>query len=321
MLTKLVRECRKYLSEGLSVDNVIQVLEQSSLFGDNELKNKCLAQIAYNAKVVLTGAEILSTSPQTMETILNMDKLLVKEIVLYETCVAWAAHQLQIQRSTENSTDEMIREILGDLLYKIRFPTMDATEFAEISECRRPSILTEKEKTSIYYFLVTNKKCSRLMFSTERRRLGEEIWVERAVTCLHGPWMETPSPAVNAINFSTDHNILLTGVGLYMGFAGAGYEVDVEILHSNNSLFKKKLTVPATGDGDQFKVPLDVPVFMKSGYIYSVKTVPYERIRYYSDPCRAMCKKDNVIFTFSNHPDSKKTNAIYGQIPRLYFCI
>src|SRR6218665_3068191 len=87
MLLKLVRDCGKCLSKGLCVDNVIHVLEQSSLFGDNELKSKCLQLITQNAKAVLTGSEILSASPQTMETILSIDKLSVKETIIYETCV------------------------------------------------------------------------------------------------------------------------------------------------------------------------------------------------------------------------------------------
>src|SRR6218665_1560788 len=83
MLPKLVRGCRKCLLEGLNASNVIQVLEQSLLFSDNELKSKCLELISNNAKEVLTGSEILSASPPTIETILNMEKLSVKEIVIY----------------------------------------------------------------------------------------------------------------------------------------------------------------------------------------------------------------------------------------------
>src|SRR6218665_1783979 len=201
MLPKLVREWEKCLSEGLNVSNVIQVLEQTSLFIDNELMSKCLQLIDNNAKVVLTESEILSASKQTMETILNMDKLSVKEIVVYETCVAWAKHQLQSQRSTENTTDEIIREILEDLLYKIRFPKMEVTEFAEISEGK--SILTAEEKTSIYYFLTTKTKLTGFMFSTEGR-LGEALWTERAVTCvgLIEGWYQ--KPGLDAINFTTD---------------------------------------------------------------------------------------------------------------------
>src|SRR6218665_2546528 len=244
MLPSLVRECGKRLSEDLSVNNVIHVLEQSSLFNDDGLESKCLELIVMNSKAVLTGTEITSASAQTMKTILQIDRIPIKEVAIYETCLAWARHQILTQLSTENPTDQQIREMLGDLLYRIRFPTMGVTEFAEISEDN--NVLTGEEKASIYYFLTTRKKSSRLMFLTDRR-FGEEVWIERTVICLPGSWRSTP--IVDAINVTTNQNILLTGIGLYKGPTGAGYEVDVEISQDTTSLFKKRLTVPpTTGD-------------------------------------------------------------------------
>src|SRR6218665_1604735 len=87
MLPKLVRECGKCLSEGLTVNNVIQVLEQSSLFNEDGLKSKCLELIVKKAKAVLTGTEIISASAQTMKTILQMDRIPIKEATIYETCL------------------------------------------------------------------------------------------------------------------------------------------------------------------------------------------------------------------------------------------
>jgi len=315
MLPKLVSECRHYLSESLDVTNVIEILEQSSLLDDNELKNECLALLARNAKAVLTGIEIMTASMQSMETILEMDCIRVREIVLYETCLAWTKYQLQIHDSTKDPTDQDIREKLGDLLFKIRFPTMELTEFAEITEGK--NVLTGEEKASVYYFLATKKKSSQLRFSTVRRRRGEEVFIERVVTCTHGPWNSVSK--TDAINFTTNHGILLTGIGLYTGYSGVGYGVDVEILQSKESLFKKNLKVPSTGDANQLKVLIDVPISITSGVIYSVKAVSKADIGHYGQICQAVCTKENVTFTFSKHPASAYTSESRGQIPRLYF--
>src|SRR6218665_2270288 len=150
MVSKLVRECQNYLSGSLNVNNVIEFLEQSLLFHDDELKSKCLKLFAWNTETVLRGTEIMTASRQSMETILEMDDIPVREIVLYKTCLAWTKHQLQIEGSTEDPTDQDIREKLGDLLYKIRFPTMEVIEFADISEGK--TVLTAEEKASVYYF-------------------------------------------------------------------------------------------------------------------------------------------------------------------------
>jgi len=215
----------------------------------------------------------------------------------------------------ENPTDLQMREVLGDLLYKIRFPVMKPTEFAEISSGN--NLLTAEEKESIYYFLVTKKVGCQVKFPTGRR-VGEEVWIDRTVNCLTTQWHSAPN--VDAINFATDHNILLTGIGLYTGYNGRGYEVDVEILQAFNSLFKNRVTVPYTGNTEPFKILFDEPIFIPAGVIYSVRALSSDSIGHYGQLCQAMCIKETVTFTFSRHTESLSTTEICGQIPRLYFC-
>jgi len=314
MVSKLVRECQNYLSGSLNLQNVMEFLEQSLLVHDDELKSKCLKLLAGNAEAVLTGEEIMTASAQSMETILEMDNIPVREIVLYETCLAWTKYQLEIEGSTEDPTDQDIREKLGDLLYKIRFPTMELTEFAEINDGK--NVLTGEEKASIYYFLATKKTGSQLMFSTKRR--AQNYFIERVVTCRTGQW--NSESVVDAITFTTNEDILLTGIGLYTGYDGNGYAVDIEILQSTESLFKKRFKVPSTGDGNQFQVLIDAPIHITAGLHYSVIAVPDASIGHYGAPCQAVCTKENVTFTFSKHRESDSTSEIKGQIPRLYFC-
>src|SRR6218665_800257 len=147
MVSKLVRECQNYLSGSLSVNNVIEFLEQSLLFHDDELKSKCLKLLVWNAKAVLTGTKIMAASTQSVETILDMDIISALEVVLYETCFAWDKQQLKIEGSTEDPTEQDIRKELGDLLYKIRFSTMELTEFAELTEGK--NVLTGEEKALV----------------------------------------------------------------------------------------------------------------------------------------------------------------------------
>src|SRR6218665_369187 len=221
MLPALVRECGEYLAEDLKVNNVIQVLETSFIIEDAELESNCRRLIVREAETFFTGTEILSASPQTMGVILQMDKIPLKEVVIYNTCIAWAKHQFQLNNPLEDQpTDLQIREILGDLLFKIRFPIMEVSEFAEISEGK--SILTPEEKMPIFYYLATKTKGSQLLFSTESRGFGEEVWIERTVARVDGHWYAPP--VVDAIDFTVNRDILLTGIGLYTAYRSAGYE-------------------------------------------------------------------------------------------------
>lgn len=185
MLPKLVRECHKCLLESLDINNVIHFLEQSLHFDHQQLTSDCLKLISMNAKTVLTGAEILSASRQVMKAILEAQAIPVRETVIYETIINWAKHQFRSAMPAEGLTDLQIRETIGDLLYKIRFPVMKPSEFAEITVgC---TVLTAEEKESIYYFLSTKKKTSELKFPTERR-IGEEVWVDRKVNSVDTDW-------------------------------------------------------------------------------------------------------------------------------------
>src|SRR6218665_3552428 len=253
MLTNLVKDCRECLLKNLNISNTIDILDQSLLLDEPELKSKCFELISVNAVNVLTGAEILSASRLVLEAVLEADCIPVRESVIYETAVNWAKRQLQSAKPGEIPTGLQIREALGNLLYKIRFPVMKATEFAEISSGN--SLLTAEEKESVYYFLVTEKKDGLLKFPTERR-IREEVWIDRAtVVCSSVKWRST-SDFLDAINFQTDQDILLTGLGLYSGCSEKGYNVDVQILQSSNSLYKMSATVPYTGNSTPSKVLL-----------------------------------------------------------------
>src|SRR6218665_1391799 len=225
MVPKLVRECVKRILNGIDVSNVIRILEQGLVFRDKDLTEECLKVFGLNSKYLITGTEIMSASRQAMEAILEMDNLLCNETEIYNATISWAKQQIRRDRSIDNPTDDEIRRTLGDLLFKLRFPTMAPDEFAKVTQGR--NVLTSEEKESIYYVLATKVYDFPLKFPT-KRRVGEELWVDRAVSVTTGEWIYD-TKTVDAIHFKTDQDIVLTGVGLYTGHNGSGYGVDVEV--------------------------------------------------------------------------------------------
>ena len=315
MLSKVVRECRKCLLKNLNTDNVIHFLEQSLRFGHPELERDCLKLIYLNSKAVFAGAKILSASREVLKLILESPVLPVNESVICETAIKWAKCQLQ----GVAPTDLKIRETLGDLLYCIHFPIMKPSEFAEISV--ENELLTAEEKESIYYFLSTKKKIRQLKFST-KRRIGRERWVDRtesdsSVDC----WDPSSDRYLGENNFKTDQDILLTGIGLYRARCTSGYNIDVEILQMDSSLFKKSGHVPSSEDSGPLKVELDDPIVILAKVLYSVKTKCYDHIHNTRELCKSVCTKGNIKFTFvDNQTEAPSTYERGGQIPRLYFC-
>lgn len=191
---------------------------------------------------------------------------------------------------------------------------MEVTEFARISGRQEYS---ESRGESIN-LLLSNHKDSQLLFKTESRGFDKEELVERTTaTCT--VLKRSSELAIDAFDFKTNRDILLSGIGLYTGRDGADYEVDVEILQSTKSLFKRKLTVPSTGNAKPFEVLVNEPIFIRVGVDYSVSALSRGYIDHYGRVSALVCTEGNVTFTFSHNLQSRYTVPIYGQIATLYF--
>jgi len=318
MLPKLVRECGKRILKGIDVSNVIRMLEQGLVFRDKDLTEECLKVFGLNSKYLITGTEIMSASRQAMEAILEMDNLLCNEIEVYAATINWAKQQIHRDRSIDNPTDEEIRRTLGDLLFKLRFPTMKPDEFAKVTQGR--NVLTLEEKESIYYVFATKEYDFPQKFPTKSREV-DEFWVDRALSVTTGEWIYD-TKTVDTIDFKTDQDIVLTGVGLCTGLNGSGYDVDVEVLQSENSCFKKRVSVPYTGDSTPFKIPMDKRIIVRAGVVHTITTLAHSGVGYYGDPCQPVCTSGSVTVTFPNRlgfSSKLTTSDTFGQIPRLYF--
>lgn len=321
LLPVLSKQCCDCLQKNLSTSNAVNVLEHSLLFDEKELSRECLRLISLNSETVLKGVEILSASQSTMDSILSLNLMASTELDIYEACINWAKyHVLSDGGSVEDPTDDQIRATLGRLLYKIRFPTMDAVDFARLSMKR--GVLSSEEKEAVYYYFVTKERVSELMFSTEKR-WGEEVSIDRSLSCITGNWRYS-TPTVDAINFKADCDILLTGVGLYPGHLQTGYDVDFEVLESSKSLFKRRTSVPHSANAIPWKVSLDRPIVISAGVVYTIKAFAHDYIGFYGSPCEPVCSTGKVTITFTGYTGTETaktaTSEAYGQIPRLFFC-
>lgn len=322
LLPVLSKQCCDCLVKNLSASNAVNVLEHGLLFDETELIRECLRLISLNSETVLKGVEILSASKSTMDRILSLNLMASTELDVYEACVNWAKYRMVADGGcAENPNDDQIRETLGDLLYKIRFPTMDPVDFARLSVNR--GVLSCEEKEAVYYYFVTKERVAGLVFSAEKR-WGEEVFVDRTVSCITGNWKYS-TPTVDAINFKADCGVLLTGVGLYPGHLQTGYDVDFEVLESSKSLFKRRTSVPHSASAVPWKVSLDRPIVIGAGVVYTIKAFAHDYIGFYGSPCEPVCSTGKVTITFTGYAggaDLAKTatNETYGQIPRLFFC-
>lgn len=65
------------------------------------------------------------------------------------------------------------------------------------------------------------------MFSTEPRGFGEEVSIQ--LEAAHAPAKWEATQDVDAIEYTTNQDILLTSIGLYEGDNGVPYDVDFAV--------------------------------------------------------------------------------------------
>lgn len=223
----LERLCVDFLKKNISIENALILLSQARLFDEAQLAAQCLEVIDKNAMYALQTPELLDIDLDTLMAILKRDTLGVREIKLWQTCLAWSRNKCQ-KSLTNNQiiTPEMIRQTLGGALKLIRFPLMAPEEFAQGPA--QSGILTDKEVISIFlYFNLPAKSYKLCEFDDEPRSTFKEYTVNRFRQGeVEHRW--SYSDAFDRIRFKCDRRLFIAGFGLY-GSIREPFEYQVQI--------------------------------------------------------------------------------------------
>ncbi|XP_060588383.1 BTB/POZ domain-containing protein 6-like [Ruditapes philippinarum] len=167
-LSGLSKLCFSYLETGMSVANVCKILEQAHIYNETNLHDKCLTYILSNATDVLKTHAFNDLCSECVGAIIRSDDIKADEDSIFEAMVLWSTNECRRQKKP--STDIYRREVMGPLLYLIRFPTMDVSYFTHRVSFR--DILSHDEAVSIYqYFHGEERQLSKLFNKNERNRL------------------------------------------------------------------------------------------------------------------------------------------------------
>ena len=138
-LLSLAKVCVKYLGKELRASNACSILEHSRFFEETELAKKCLKKIEENTPEALECQDVMDVSRETLITILDSTDLSMDEDKIFERCYDWAFAKRQ--------GNETVRDVLGDALFKIRFPLMAVQRFTDIMTNKH--VLTPHEQVEI----------------------------------------------------------------------------------------------------------------------------------------------------------------------------
>ena len=270
-----------------------------------------ISKIAY---LVFSAEEFVHLSHGALEDIISMDSLVgCNERQVYESCVKWARQQLR-ESGNENPSDEDIRDKLGNVLYKIRFPTMTQKIFAELTA--HSAVLSAEEKHDVYVYMILRTKLKTLKFVTERR-------TDDAVSRFNKTGVRHSCGPTDAVSIKATVDIVLTGVGLYGGIGASSHDVTLQVLKGSHTLSKTETKMVSDGSLKPIKIELEKPVHVHANTLYTVAAVMKGPKTWSGEDGKSACdfpKSGRITFSEYQKYDNG-TNVRYGQIPQLFYCM
>ena len=143
LLDGLVEHCELFLNTKITTDNVCTILDDCIRYNENELVDTCHHFVDRNVKNVVNSDHFQRISEAGLRVLLSSDLLgEVEEVDLFKACIKWA----QMQQTGDDKGRRSVRDILGPLLYEVRFVgRMSVKEICDI----RHDILTSDEQLAL----------------------------------------------------------------------------------------------------------------------------------------------------------------------------
>ena len=118
----------------------------STWFPSRDLRTNALECILKIGEPCLESTSFLSLSSECLRLVIESDDLMCEEDIIYQKIIEWSTTRCQEQNLTQN--DENIRQVLGDLLYLVRFPILERKYFTE--NVSKRSLLPLDEIVKVY---------------------------------------------------------------------------------------------------------------------------------------------------------------------------
>lgn len=338
----LVKICADFLRAKMTPETVCEIMEQAHTYDIRDLKNMCLQFIFENGNSVLMSAGFKELCFDCVQQIIKSDDLFVEESDVYIALTSWATKECGRRNLEALGVNK--RAVLGSLLFKVRFPTMDRIFFTDIVSS--DDILTDAEKIALFQHMFGSFSKQDLAFSDVKREA-------RLIKCFRFPKNEQGGincePGFKNSNFGIDvrssEDIMLQGLILFGAcssstgsnqsdshFKGVAptqpiADQHVKIIVSGVPLNQSETL---TFEYDNVDVPLQElyhlflkePVLLKKGRMYAIHVkldlfLPYQT--YSGVNGLSEVDSGSIKFNFFTHQSLIATTVEKGQIAGLLF--
>ena len=130
LLLGLTTKCTDFLSKHLNASNACAIYDQSLLFQEVDLTERCMNLIQRRTRAAFAAETATNISQNTLSKILVSERFSLWETDVFKFTMKWV--EAKCNKQDKEVTGGNMRGVLGQCLYKIRFPTFESREFAQI---------------------------------------------------------------------------------------------------------------------------------------------------------------------------------------------
>lgn len=333
-LKGLTNLCFQFLDAEMHDETVSKIMEQAHIYSETGLYEKCLRYTLTNGNAVLRKPGFADLCSDCVARIIKSDDLRASEEAVFEGCMTWA--NAECRRQKKQPTDEARREVLGKLLYLIRFPVMDVTYFTQ--KVSLGNLLSHDETLSIFQFFHGEEQQLPNRFSrNERNRFPRDIKDNAEPMMLStrspstsrvhrfqsvdGQWKQNGPP--DSISFTVSHPIVLYGVEVFgVGSGQETYALKILVYDdiTREEIRKNEASIFTNSIKQTYEVLLTRPLRVPARRLFTVMVVMRGSPTHKGVDGERVQIVDGVQFEFSDsNRSSNGTDVNVGQISGLLF--
>ena len=312
----LERTCVDYIKDYSNPYNVCKLLPQCRLFEEPELIQHCWDIIDTQSEKMLKSVSFTDIDHQTLKEILSRETLHVTEKTVFAAAMRWA--EAECTRQGQVQSPLQCREVLGDALYLLRFPTMTPDDFA--NGPGQSGLLNMQETNDLFFHVAIDNK-PKLCFPTTSRKGRLRSCVRFKMT--NKIWCN-PGSRCDSICFSVDKSISVVGFGMYRCSSTKPVRVYIALQQGVYTLRQNAFICPNASKDTVARLFFDSPVRLQAHTYYTAyldKTFQEHAQENTGIVGMSLVNSGGINFTFMNCPDSKRGTDVHrGQIPEILFC-
>ncbi|RXG57084.1 BTB/POZ domain-containing protein 2 [Armadillidium vulgare] len=157
-MNSLVKRCSKFISEKVSSENALKVLEMANLYDDEDLKSVSTQKMFERRESLFASKDIGGMPKKLLLDIVSRDKIFCPEKDLFNFIYIWA--KMQVKKRTPIAGSDEIREEMKDFFPYINFLLMNSDYF--ITNVMKTCVLTPEESLAILNCIIKQTNKSKL---------------------------------------------------------------------------------------------------------------------------------------------------------------